>query len=75
MGFNVSSDTNSFTVRKQINKLKTLVINTNGDHRILMSLIPLIILIPRLSIDNRDCVQKSYPGFYADVENVGILIN
>ena len=74
LGFNVETDGKIFIVKKKTSSLVKTIIHTNNDHRIAMSLIPLAILIPGIRIDSKDCVHKSYPSFFPDIEKAGIYI-
>lgn len=40
--------------------------STSGDHRMAMSLSILSLAGVRVSLDDRDCVKKSFPGFWAE---------
>ena len=43
-------------------------IQTYGDHRIAMSFAMLGLAVPGLRIADRDCVRKSFPGFWNEME-------
>jgi 3-phosphoshikimate 1-carboxyvinyltransferase len=43
---------------------------TFGDHRIAMAAALLSLRIPGLAIENPECVAKSYPGFFRDLESI-----
>jgi len=47
---------------------------TYGDHRIAMSLAPLVLKTGRLQIENPDVVTKSFPAFWKELENLGFDI-
>jgi len=47
--------------------------DTYEDHRMAMSLVPLACLHP-VMIKDPDIVSKSYPGFWKDIESIGIKI-
>jgi 3-phosphoshikimate 1-carboxyvinyltransferase len=49
-------------------KLKLAVCNSHGDHRIAMSLAILGSQIGGVQISNFDCVDKSYPNFYNELQ-------
>jgi 3-phosphoshikimate 1-carboxyvinyltransferase len=49
-------------------KLHRAVCDSHGDHRIAMSLSILGSQIGGVEISNYDCVDKSYPGFYQDLQ-------
>lgn len=43
---------------------------SHSDHRIAMALAPLVSILPSLSIDEREVVSKSYPGFWQSFESI-----
>lgn len=47
-------------------------INPHNDHRIIMSLAVIATLFEKVTFDNKECVNKSYPGFFEDLEKLGI---
>lgn len=49
-------------------------IATYGDHRVAMALAPLSILFPGLQIQDPEVVDKSYPGFWADLGRAGFRV-
>ena len=49
-------------------KLKSAVCDSHGDHRIAMSLAILGSQIGGVQISNFDCVDKSYPNFYNELQ-------
>ena len=51
---------------KPVQKYQGAHINTHGDHRIAMSFTVAGTRIEGISIDEPDCVQKSYPDFWKD---------
>ena len=68
---------------EQIGEARDLIINTykqkfpqqysfssHNDHRIAMSLALLKTKIKHLQIDNTECVNKSYPDFFRQLENI-----
>ncbi|MDR3245792.1 MAG: 3-phosphoshikimate 1-carboxyvinyltransferase, partial [Prevotellaceae bacterium] len=56
---------------------KKMTINSHNDHRIAMSMavgtLGFLDFGTKIIIENADCVNKSYPGFWKDIETV--LIN
>lgn len=48
------------------------VFDTCGDHRIAMSLAPLVLKLASVKINNPEVVSKSYPLFWDDMERLGI---
>lgn len=47
-------------------------ITTYGDHRMAMAFAPLSLIIGPVQIEEPDVVSKSYPGFWADLKQVGL---
>ena len=47
---------------------------TYGDHRIAMSMAPLVLKTGCLQIENPDVVIKSFPAFWSELENLGFNI-
>ena len=45
---------------------KTVCFSSHGDHRIVMALAPLAMLVGPVSFDHPEVVKKSYPGFWND---------
>ncbi|MBX3044345.1 MAG: hypothetical protein KIT33_14370 [Candidatus Kapabacteria bacterium] len=51
------------------------IINTHNDHRIAMSLaVSTLSGVGKLSIENHQCVSKSYPNFWRDLTELGAKI-
>ncbi len=50
-------------------------INTYHDHRMAMAFAPLACIMPSISIESPEVVNKSYPSFWSDLEKVGFTIN
>jgi len=48
--------------------------NTYGDHRLAMALAPLAVFCEYVLIENPEVVDKSYPGFWTDLQNSGFLV-
>jgi len=47
-------------------------INSYSDHRIVMSFAPILCIKEGLMIEDPDVVDKSYPNFWVDLENLGV---
>jgi len=54
---------------------QTNSIETFNDHRIAMSFAPLCLRFPNLTLQNPDVVNKSYPGFWKDLQSLGFHLN
>ena len=65
-GVKASITNNSITVRK--GKFKPEVINTYNDHRMAMCFAVLGTKVPGIVIENPGCTDKTYPGFWEDLE-------
>jgi 3-phosphoshikimate 1-carboxyvinyltransferase len=49
-----------------------IILNTYDDHRMAMSWVLHALDNPAVSIENPDCVQKSYPDFWNELERIGV---
>jgi 5-enolpyruvylshikimate-3-phosphate synthase len=49
-----------------------VVIDTYDDHRMAMSFAGLVLKTGKLNIDQPEVVNKSYPGFWADLQSVAV---
>lgn len=49
-------------------------INTYEDHRMAMAFAPLALIVPEVEIEDFKVVEKSYPGFWDDLEKAGFTI-
>ena len=47
-------------------------IDSHNDHRIVMSIAPLCMKVGSVKFDDKEVVNKSYPKFWKDIQNVGI---
>ena len=61
---------NTIIVPKQNLQKSTSSLNGHNDHRIVMAL-SLILSLYGGEIDGIEAVKKSYPGFFADIKNLG----
>jgi 3-phosphoshikimate 1-carboxyvinyltransferase len=74
LGCHIRTTADSFLIKKGIDKRKKkATIETYHDHRMAMSFAPLKVLIPQLKIQKPEVVQKSYPDFWKDMEQVGLV--
>lgn len=55
-------------------KPTSTIIETYEDHRMAMAFAPYALICDEIKIENPDCVKKSYPGFFNDLEQVGFLV-
>ncbi|MDI6641462.1 MAG: 3-phosphoshikimate 1-carboxyvinyltransferase [Elusimicrobiota bacterium] len=51
------------------------VVSSNNDHRVAMALAVLGMKVGRLTIENADCIAKSYPDFIDDMKHLGALLS
>lgn len=49
-------------------RLEPALLRTSADHRMAMAFTMLGLFLPGVAVDDRDCVKKSYPDFFDDVE-------
>ncbi|MGI4022128.1 MAG: 3-phosphoshikimate 1-carboxyvinyltransferase [Janthinobacterium lividum] len=49
-------------------------INTYEDHRMAMAFAPLALIVPEIEIEDYKVVEKSYPGFWDDLETAGFSV-
>lgn len=50
---------------------KKVFIHTYEDHRMAMAFAPLALIVPEVEIEDFKVVEKSYPGFWKDLEKAG----
>ncbi|MDR1340321.1 MAG: 3-phosphoshikimate 1-carboxyvinyltransferase [Prevotellaceae bacterium] len=71
---NENEDIMSVEGHKTISGIKNVRIDSHNDHRIAMSMavgtIGLLDSGSKIVIENADCVNKSYPGFWNDIEKI-----
>lgn len=51
--------------------VKSAIVDSHGDHRIAMALAILALGSEPLTIEDADCVAKSYPDFWTDLQDLG----
>ena len=51
---------------------KDVVFETYADHRLAMALAPLVLEMGQISIEDPDVVEKSYPEYWKDIQNMGL---
>ena len=59
---------------QKIGRHKSLTFNSHKDHRLAMSLIPMAFICDEIIIKDADCVSKSFPNFYLELEKIGFSI-
>ncbi|MCL2134854.1 MAG: 3-phosphoshikimate 1-carboxyvinyltransferase [Candidatus Bathyarchaeota archaeon] len=74
MGALISMDESSFTI-KGFRELQGVVVNPHNDHRVAMSCsVAALRAKGKTTVENAECIKKSYPSFYADLTNIGVEI-
>ena len=76
IGADFVENTNRWTVipSKGNWRSKSIFINTYHDHRMAMAFAPLACVLPSISIESPDVVNKSYPSYWSDLKLVGFNI-
>ncbi len=69
MGIKVTEEQNKLTITGS--PLKGSVIDTKGDHRIAMAFSLLGTLVGKTTIDDAECVSKTYPEFWDTLKSIG----
>lgn len=73
LGCEVEIKNHTLLLKKGIqNKKQTAKISTYNDHRMAMAFAPLVLILKKISIENKEVVEKSYPGFWKDLEVLGL---
>ena len=78
LGYSIEVVDNDIVLNGGIKPLQadpeTVIVKCYDDHRMAMAFAPLAIIRSDISIDDPQVVNKSYPGFWRDIEKVGIAI-
>jgi 3-phosphoshikimate 1-carboxyvinyltransferase len=69
MGIGVAVERDRLTITGS--SLQAAVINSHGDHRIAMAFSLLGLLAGPVTIDNAECVSKTYPEFWDTLKSIG----
>ncbi len=69
MGIRVESTDDTMTIWGNPEKIHGAEIECFGDHRVAMCFAVLGTVVPNVVILDPDCVQKTYPSFWKDLEN------
>ena len=70
---NCEIDSTSIKIKENQNIVQPIsVIECHNDHRIVMSIAPLCMKVDSIKFDDKEVVNKSYPKFWEDIQNVGI---
>ncbi len=75
IGAQITEDNGTYHLRFKRSKpnTKDLIFDTYDDHRMAMSFAPLVLKFSRVIIDNLEVVEKSYPAFWDDLEQLKII--
>lgn len=65
----------AFAVKRGITATTPMAFHPDIDHRMALSLAPLALRLSSITIDDPQVVNKSYPGFWADLEKSGFGLN
>lgn len=74
LGANISVTPNSLHLKRSVEMVPNVSIETYNDHRMAMAFAPLAIIIP-IEILDADVVTKSYRNFWRDIEKIGFQLN
>ena len=73
LGANVEEHADGFTLTPPA-KVGSAEIETYKDHRMAMSFAVAALEAPGIVIRNPECVSKSYPGFFEQLESLGVRL-
>lgn len=65
----------TFNLSGPITNLHPPPFDTQGDHRMAMALAPLALVCEEVTLLHPDVVNKSYPGFWEDLERAGFIVD
>lgn len=78
-GFNVTNEGNDILLNKHpenfVTSDKNVLIRCYNDHRMAMAFAPLALRFATISVDDKNVVSKSYPGFWTDIAQAGFLLS
>lgn len=78
LNINMKIDDESFTAMRSKVSYSELVFDSHNDHRVCMALTALALIIYNgiegIKIRNIECVNKSYPNFFNDLNKLGFMI-
>ena len=76
LGFELKAiEPGTYKLVKTKSKKVPFTIQTENDHRIAMAFAPWTVPLENISIDNPNCVSKSFPKFWEEIEKCGIATN
>jgi 3-phosphoshikimate 1-carboxyvinyltransferase len=71
-GAKIIVEDNRIIIPNSILQTPKEIINPHNDHRIIMALSIIASLYDKTTFDNKECVNKSYPGFFDDLKELDI---
>tara|TARA_B100002049_G_scaffold130488_2_gene96599 strand:- start:7884 stop:9830 length:1947 start_codon:yes stop_codon:yes gene_type:complete len=69
-GVEATETKDGLIVRPNLWSLRGATVDTYGDHRMAMSMALLSLRIPRIEINDHDCVEKTFPAFFSRLEGL-----
>lgn len=61
---------NSYKLKYEKKSIDSITFSTHNDHRLAMCLAPLVLMLNKVSIENPNVVNKSYPEFWDDFKKL-----
>jgi 5-enolpyruvylshikimate-3-phosphate synthase len=50
------------------------VLNTENDHRLVMAYALFALVFDNISLNDTDCVEKSFPAFWEELQKIGMIL-
>lgn len=77
IGFELTVEENSISCNHfpEIFNLENITLQTYNDHRMAMSFSMISVMNSNIKIENPGVVEKSYPGYWKDLEKLGFKLN
>ena len=74
LGCSAKYEGDTFKLHGQVTNLRPPPFDPQGDHRMAMALAPLALVCEEVTILNPEVVDKSYPGFWAEMKKAGFSV-
>ena len=74
LGIGVEVGEDWIKISPPLAKTGDLSFNTYSDHRMAMALAPLALVVDCVSIENPEVVNKSFPGYWEELEKLGFVV-
>ena len=74
LGCSAEYDGGTFKLRGEITNLRPPPFDPQGDHRMAMALAPLALVCNAITILHPEVVNKSYPGFWEELQKAGFSV-